>query len=227
MNADELFTDIVKDIPINMFAVDVVIDKPHHVYAKIYKGSKKNKDLLSNEKLAQYLGLGSASNIIDASDEDLWPYSLDQIYSNDELVMKKGGLIIVPEIQVMSRQWEAFDAYSVKRPLYNEGKEIIGVEGISFVIKREPSKNIELSKHFMRLSEKQRRCLLLMMKGFHMRTIAKSLNVSERSAYYLHKRGMKQLGCQSFTKFVVDYHFLLRTEEEFVFNSSSKQQKID
>lgn len=217
MNADTLFANIIQTVPINAFAIETVIDKPYHVYAKVYQG-KKNKYLLGNDKLANDLGLGSAADIADYSDEELWPYSLDQIYKNDQLVMQKGGLVIVPEIQAMSRNWEAFDAYSIKRPLYNEGKEIIGVEGVSFVVKKEPVENIELKKRFNLLSEKQKQCLLLKMKEVPIHAIAKSLNITERSVYYLYKRGMKQLGYQSFTKFTIDYYFLPRTEENLIKN---------
>ena len=208
MNADTLFADIINNVPINTFALDVVVDKPYHVYAKAYRNNK-NQYLLGNEKLASDLGLDSASDIAGYSDEDLWPYSLDQIYKNDQLVMQKGGLIIVPEIQAMSRNWEAFDAYSIKRPLYNEGKEIIGVEGVSFVIKKESVKRIELKKRFMQLPEKHRQCLLLKMKDLSMRAIAKFFDVSERRAYALYSEGMAQLGYTSFNKFIIDYSFLL------------------
>ena len=158
---------------------------PFHAYSKDLKG----KYLGSNNYLANDLGFTSGEQLLGYTDTDLWPTEANHIKINDNKVVKANKHIIFLEAGNLITTGGQISVISHKMPLHACSGKVIGIMGLSFILKNgnnifiDTSVNINEKKTTSNLTSshltnRQFQCLYYLVKGMTQKEIAKALRLS-------------------------------------------------
>jgi len=131
----------------------------------LYWKDKNGCYLGCNQFMVDTSGLKTVNDIVGKTDFDLWPNYAPKLFENDQYVMQTGKTLVTEEeVRISSGKLMYFTG--VKRPLYNESNDIVGVIGNSLditplkraeqelrIAKEEAEKSNQLKTDFIRNME--------------------------------------------------------------------------
>lgn len=174
---------------------EVLKNLPFHMYWKDYNGLY----LGCNDTQAKSDGMQSGTQLLAKTDFDAClEENAEELRQNDLEVMRTKQSKFIPEKSTL-KNGTSYHGWSYKWPLFSKKNKVIGLLGISFNnLICTPAPIIQAQKHKNGTpTTREKECLYYLAKGYAIKSIGKTLNISHRTVQHHIDSAKEKMHCNS------------------------------